>query len=161
MYQLLDDVLFDELILRAKKSARKRAHLNLHPSADSPVQHLCIGLYRGTYVQPHQHTEENKWEQLMILRGRVVLLFFNDSGTVSDRLVLGHNESNRGIKFPPNTWHTVLLLDESAILLEIKEGPYSQETHSKLADWAPEEGSDKAAGFMQWALNARLGDAYI
>jgi len=40
----LDDNFFQQLVLDASKSPRKRSHYNLHKEMNEPVQRLCIVL---------------------------------------------------------------------------------------------------------------------
>ena len=160
MYQLLGDELFKNLILEAETSPRKRSHYLLHASGDAPVQQICIGFCNGSYVRPHLHPGANLWEHLVVLRGTVLLLLFSDAGMVTDRLELTQGQGNNAITFPPNTWHTVLAVSQTAVLLETKEGPYQPRHHSEFATWAPAEGSTQVEDFMQWGLTAQRGDRY-
>ena len=48
----LDDSFFMTLQKNAEENARKRAHHNIHNDLNEPVQRLCIGLAKGTYVRP-------------------------------------------------------------------------------------------------------------
>jgi len=76
----LDYKFFDELISQAHQSPRKRSHYNLHKDLDEPVQRLCIALLEGTYVRPHHHPQNNKWELILALRGQFCLIIFNKDG---------------------------------------------------------------------------------
>ena len=71
--KLLDNALLDTLIGKAKDAPRKRAHFNLHPELNDPVQRLCIAMEPGTYVRPHRHSDPETWEVLVILRGSLGL----------------------------------------------------------------------------------------
>ena len=66
----IDAALLNSLSAKAKESPRKRAHFNLHPELNDPVQRLCIAMEPNTYVRPHRHSDPESWELLMILLKR-------------------------------------------------------------------------------------------
>lgn len=156
----LDENLFNELILEATKSERKRAHFNLHADLDEPVQRLCIALKHGTYVRPHHHTQNNKWELILALRGKVTFVIFNENGVIVDKLVLSPGESLSGIELKPNTYHTIYPNSEDAIIFEVKEGPYTPAVKSDFAPWSPEEGGTDVHSFLTWLEQANVSDKY-
>jgi len=51
----LDDELFNDLLIKAELSDRKRSHHCLHTEHEDPVQRMCIALKKGIYVRPHFH----------------------------------------------------------------------------------------------------------
>lgn len=148
MITRINDTFFDDLSQKASLSARKRSHHNFHKRHGEPVQRLCIALDRGTYVRPHKHPEANKWELLLVLRGAVEMLVFSQSGEVLTRLHLSHDGPERGVEILSNTWHTVFPLKDSTVVMEVKEGPYTPVTPGSFAAWAPEEGSEEVAAFL-------------
>jgi len=156
----LNDELFERLLYSAQNTPRKRSHQNLHASFDDPVQRLCIGLVRGTYVRPHFHAQANKWEMMLALRGSVGVLFFDHAGVVKERHELKPSNSLTALEIVPGILHAVFPLTDKAILLEIKEGPYSPLGHGDFAVWAPKEGTHDVVGFLEWAERARVGERY-
>ncbi|OUR67332.1 hypothetical protein A9Q77_10405, partial [Marinomonas sp. 42_23_T18] len=76
----LDDVLFKDLLTKAELSDRKRSHHCLHTEHEDPVQRMCIALKKGTYVRPHFHGQKSKWELLLVLKGSLALVIFNQAG---------------------------------------------------------------------------------
>ncbi|MDH4099604.1 MAG: WbuC family cupin fold metalloprotein [Nitrospirota bacterium] len=160
MIRRINDAFFDELAQKASQSPRKRSHHNFHKQHGEPVQRLCIALDRGTYVRPHKHPEANKWELMLVLRGAVELLIFSRSGEVLSRLHLSSDGPERGVEIRNNTWHTVFPLEDGSVIIEAKEGPYAPVSPDSFAHWAPEEGSDEVAAFLEWAGRAKPGDRY-
>lgn len=156
----LDDSFFQKLLSEASLSPRKRSHFNLHKELDESVQRLCIALKKGTYVRPHYHPKNNKWELILALRGAVVLLIFDSAGVIIDRLKLRQGESLTGIELEPGTWHTLFPLDDEAVILEIKEGPYTPTELSDFASWAPAEGEINVSEFLKWMENSDVGSSY-
>lgn len=157
----LNSQLFDELISKAYASDRKRSHLNLHKTYDESVQRLCIALVKGTYVRPHHHTRENKWELLIALKGEFVVVVFDKNGVIVDKDVLTPGDSVSGIELPANSWHSVYPLSETAVIMEIKQGPYKPALESDFAQWAPREEEQGVRDFQNWLECSNIGDKYI
>jgi len=157
----LDNQFFKQLITQAQQNPRKRSHYNLHKELNEPVQRLCIALLKGTYVRPHHHPQSNKWELMLTLRGQVCLIIFDENGAILEKHTLSPGESLSGIELEPNTWHTVIPLSDSAIILEVKEGPYNPTQESDFAPWAPKEGDKDAEVLLRWLETALVGDTFI
>jgi len=157
----LDEKFFNALIQNADKSERKRAHYNLHKKPDERVQRLCIALNKGTYVRPHHHSQDNKWELILGIKGNLGLVIFDEAGVIIDKVILSPGGSVTGLELVPNTWHTVYPVTESAVIMEVKEGPYTPAKESDFAQWAPQEGGSTVQEFLVWIQNAKIGDKYI
>jgi len=156
--KLIDKVLLDSLTEQARVSPRHRAHFNLHPELNDPVQRLCIAMEPGTYVRPHRHADPETWEVLMILRGSLALLLFDDRGKVLERTVLISGGLITAVELPQNAWHAPVSLESGTIVFEVKQGPYRPITGAQSASWAPAEGSPEAAHLLDWYRNAEVGD---
>lgn len=150
----LTDALLDDLVLQAQHSPRLRANSNLHEALADPVQRLAIAMEPDTFVRPHRHPQT--WEMLTALRGRFVVLFFDDAGVVTQRTVLG--DACRVIEFPANTWHAVLSLDEGGVIFEVKQGPYKPLVQGDFAPWCDAVEGAAAARVNAWYARAQVGD---
>jgi cupin fold WbuC family metalloprotein len=117
----LSNSILDELSRQAQNSPRRRANHNLHEDLSDPIQRLAIAMEPDTLVLPHRHP--HTWELLYPLRGRFVVLHFDETGTVISRALLG--EDCRMIENPAGIWHAVLSLDSGGIIFEVKHGPYT------------------------------------
>ena len=73
---------------------------------------------------------------------------FNDSGEVIEHVVLDAEEGSYGAELNPNTWHSMIALEEDSVLYEIKQGPFIEDTEKVFASWAPEEGSEDARKYI-------------
>lgn len=71
----------------------------------------------GTYIRPHRH--RHTFELLLPLKGRFVVLNFDDHGVVTNRVVLG--ETCTALEMEAGTWHTVLSLDAGGMVFEVKQ----------------------------------------
>lgn len=139
----------DQLARMAQASPRRRANFNLHPQLSDAVQRLAIAMQPDTYVRPHRHP--HSWEVLYPLRGRFVVLHFDDTGKVTARCVLG--EGCAVVEQDAGQWHAVLSLDEGGVIFETKLGPYLP---VPAADYAPWSSSDGAAE-LAWYARAAVG----
>ncbi len=154
----IESELLDEMILAACNSPRKRVHKEIHDrGADSPIQWFLNVIVPGSYCAPHVHPELGKWEWFQILRGKAVILLFDESGIVTDRVELSP-DGTVGVEIPPQAWHTIAALEPSA-LLELKSGPYIPATDKRFAPWAPLENQPLAIDCEQWYREAAVGDS--
>ena len=140
----------------ATTSPRLRAHRNFHPELSDPVQRLAIAMEPGTYIRPHRH--RHTFELLLPLKGRFVVLNFDDHGVITNRVVLG--ETCTALEMEAGTWHTVLSLDAGGMVFEVKQGAYQPLAEIDTMDWAPAEGQPGIAEMMAWYAIAQPGDRY-
>ncbi|AXF77869.1 WbuC family cupin fold metalloprotein [Erwinia tracheiphila] len=136
---------------------RLRSHRTLHEELSDPVQRLAIAMEPDTYIRPHRHPQT--WELLTPLKGRFVVLQFNDAGEVTDRTVLGEEVVLQ--EMPAFTWHAVLSLDKGGVIFEVKHGPYQALTEEDCMHWAPPEDGAGTAEVIAWYARAQPGDRYL
>jgi cupin fold WbuC family metalloprotein len=141
------------LLADSRSSPRRRAHLLLHAGHHDQVQRLLIALQPGTYVRPHQHSQQ--WEMLTLNRGTLDMLAFDEGGVLRERHRL--TASAPVIQIPPGTWHGGLVVEPDTVVMEVKPGPYRV---NEFADWAPEENAPEAAALVRWLEEAESGAAW-
>ncbi|WP_270665264.1 MULTISPECIES: WbuC family cupin fold metalloprotein [unclassified Aeromonas] len=105
--------------------------------------------------RPHRHP--HTFELLLPLRGRFVVLNFDDRGTVTHRAILG--ETCTVLEMAAGTWHAVLSLDTGGIIFEVKHGGYQPVAADDYAHWAPAEGEPGTTELMAWYAQAQVGDS--
>ncbi len=157
--KVIDKKVLDSATAAALRSPRKRSNWNLHEKLDDPVQRLFNAIEPDTYIRPHRHAEPATWELFLLVRGSAALLFFDDSGMVTDRFVLEAGGSQMGVEMPPRAWHTMVSLVPGTVFFEVKQGPYVPPQPENVASWAPAEGDSRAAEFVTWFLKAEKGDS--
>jgi cupin fold WbuC family metalloprotein len=140
---------------------RLRTHLNLHDPAHDPIQRFVIHMRHGTYVRPHRHIQQKRWECVVFLAGSADLLLFDDHGTVIDRVRAGEFDEVRVVEIPPDRWHSYYVVTASATFFEVKEGPYDARLDKTFADWAPPEGDALAPAFVNWLERAAPGRQWL
>ena len=156
--QFFNKAMLNELSLQAKNSPRLRSNRNVHSSLEDTVQRLFIAMEPGSYVRPHRHSESEKWEFFMMVRGKIAMLIFDEEGLITRRIELTPTTGQHGLEIPPNTWHTVVALETNTVFFEVKQGPYTPLAEKDLATWAPKEGLETSKAFIQWFAQAQEGE---
>jgi cupin fold WbuC family metalloprotein len=146
----------DDLSRRALANPRRRLNLNLHDDSQDPCQRLFNAVEPGSYLQPHRHVDPAKPECFVALRGRFVLLIFDDEGLVIKTAHLAPDGPELAAEVPPGVWHSIVALEPGSIFFEAKPGPYIPLTDKDFAPWAPPEGSDEALGYLETLYEAVL-----
>ncbi|CAH3990831.1 hypothetical protein AI2756V1_2885 [Klebsiella pneumoniae] len=117
----------------------------------SALSNIMVIAAEGYEVNPHT------FELLLPLRGRFVVLNFDDRGTVTHRAILG--ETCTVLEMAAGTWHAVLSLDTGGIIFEVKHGGYQPVAADDYAHWAPAEGEPGTTELMAWYAQAQVGDS--
>lgn len=119
---IIDDSLLDRITDKALASPRLRMNFNLHESLEAKAQRLINLLLPGTQVPVHRHNLTA--ETYIILRGRMEVIFHDDSGSVTERFLLDPIAGRYGLQIPKAQWHSISIIEPSAIF-EVKDGPYT------------------------------------
>ncbi len=148
----------DQLVAAARRAPRLRANLNLH-AMDDRVHRLLNAIEPGSYVRPHRHLAPPKAETVVVVRGSLGLVLFDESGAVVEtgRLSAG-SAGTFGADVPAGTIHSFVALESGTVFLEVKEGPYVAPAGEDLPAWAPAEG-DAAAAAYGASLRSLFGPA--
>ncbi|MBC3373640.1 WbuC family cupin fold metalloprotein [Pseudomonas sp. SWRI92] len=145
----LDQALFDELAEKAAASPRGRQHHNFH-EMDEPCHRMAVGLQPSTYIPPHRHLSADKAETLLVLRGRLGVLIFDEAGTLIDKRILQTGGDCLGVDLPAGVYHGLVVLEADSLMFECKAGPYRPVGDGELAHWAPREGEAGVAQYQAW-----------
>ena len=72
---------------KAKNSERKRFPKILHNQGDyhNKVINFVLG---DSYMQPHMHPSHEKIEKMFLMEGSFALIFFEENGCVSEKIIL-------------------------------------------------------------------------
>ena len=117
---LIDSDLLDEVTAKAGESPRLRMNFNLHDSLEAKAQRLINVLLPGTILPIHRH--RHTAETYILLRGRMLVVFYNEMGARTEQYLLDPSAGNYGVQIPAGQWHTVEVVEPSAIF-EVKDGP--------------------------------------
>jgi cupin fold WbuC family metalloprotein len=113
--KIISNALITDLTRQAAGSPRQRVNHNIHPTLDDPVQRFFNAMQPGTYVRPHRHTTPPHWEMFIILRGRLVILVFDDEGRVEERQELAAEGPVFGAEIEPGRWHALAVLEPAVV----------------------------------------------
>ena len=113
----------------------------------------------GTYVRPHRHSTENRWELFVIVHGEAVVVCFDDEGVLISRHILNPNTDNIAVEIPANTWHSIAITQDNTVLFESKPGPYLKMNDKDFAPWAPQENKNSTQRFINWFIHGQIGSS--
>lgn len=146
---LLDAALLDAVSDAARNSPRRRRNRNFHPSDDFPCHRLLNAIEPDSYVAPHRHLDPHKDETMIVVRGRLGLVIFDDAGAVRQVAVLAAGGNRFGVDIPHGVWHSVVALEPGTVFFEAKAGPYVPITPEERAPWAPGEADAAAPAYLE------------
>ncbi|MBR3940155.1 MAG: WbuC family cupin fold metalloprotein [Bacteroidales bacterium] len=143
MGKIFNKEFLDSLLAQAKESPRLRQNYDLRNSSEDTSQRMLNALQPGTQVPIHKH--ETTAETVVCLCGKLEEILYEevveyettedsrnfDGGDVmrkvsyreTGRYLLSPTEGNHGMQIPPNTWHSINVIEPS-IILESKDGKY-------------------------------------
>lgn len=124
--------LLDTISSQAKDSPRLRMNCNLHETLDAKVQRLFNAMEPGTVIPIQRH--QNTAETLMLVRGKMTVVLYDDNKNVIEEAILSHELGNYGVHIPIGIWHCVEILEPDTVMLEVKEGPYAPLTPEDIME---------------------------
>jgi len=138
----INETLISETSQKAKLNPRRRMNLNFHKEDSATLQRMLNALEPDTYIQPHKHENPDKAEVFFVLRGRILVLEFDDDGNITEHIVLDAIKGNYGAEIAVRTWHSIISLEAGSVAYEVKDGPYNVAIDKNFAPWAPSESND-------------------
>ncbi|MHB8742937.1 MAG: WbuC family cupin fold metalloprotein [Sulfuricaulis sp.] len=146
--QIIHRRLLDEVASQAQAASRRRKNHNFHATDSAPCHRLLNAIEPDSYIQPHCHRQASKDETLLIVKGRVGLIIFDERGDVSHKVLLVPLGEAVGADIPHGVFHTLVALDSGSVFFEAKAGPYVALSADEKASWAPAEGDPQAAVYL-------------
>ena len=114
--------ILDALCDKAKANERLRMNLDLRTSSADQSQRMLNALEPGTQVPIHRHPTTS--ETVVLLRGSVKEMFFDDKGNVTESVILKAGKEPSAMNIPKGVWHTLECLEPGTILFEAKDGAF-------------------------------------
>ncbi|MDF2399233.1 MULTISPECIES: WbuC family cupin fold metalloprotein [Pseudomonas] len=145
----LDQALFSDLAEKAAANPRGRQHHNFH-AMEEPCHRMAVALQPSTYVPPHRHLSADKAETLLVLKGRLGVLIFDEAGQVKGKRILQAGGDCVGVDLPAGVFHGLVALEADSLMFECKAGPYRPVGEGEQASWAPREGEPGVAEYQAW-----------
>lgn len=119
---IIDTYLLDEISNQARESERCRMNFNFHESWDSKAQIMLNALEPETFIPIGRHQDVD--ETFVILRGVVMVRFYDDNRNITQESILDPRKGIYGILIPRGIWHQVECLESGTVIFESREGPY-------------------------------------
>lgn len=119
---IIDNCILDELTALAKSSPRLRKNYDLRNSESDKSQRMLNALESGTIMPIHRHHASS--ETVVILRGKIRWIFYDDNGVETERVVLDADGELRMLNVEKDRWHSLECQTSGAVLFEAKDGPY-------------------------------------
>ena len=114
--------LFDNLTEQAKYSSRLRYGIDMRTTPEDQSQRLLNALEPGTVMPIHRHRYTT--ESVVILRGRLRWMYYDEHGNLTDDFLLDAVGDTRGISVPKGQWHSIECLESGTIIFEAKDTPW-------------------------------------
>ena len=119
---IITQEILDNLTAQAKASPRLRMNLDLRNSSEDQSQRMLNAIEPGSPLPIHRHRHSS--ETVVILRGRLIEDFYDESGTLVETIELSPNGPVVAVNIPIGQWHTVKSLESGTVIMEVKDGPY-------------------------------------
>lgn len=119
----IDKELLDSLTAQAKGCERLRMNLDMRTSSNDSSQRMLNALEPGTILPIHRHRFST--ETVVMLRGSLKEIFYNDNGEITDVITLQAGGECPALQIPAGQWHTVEVLETGTVIFEAKDGAYA------------------------------------
>ena len=146
--KIIDKALLDRTSEQARKENRLRKNYNLHERLCDPVNRLLNALESGTYIPAHRHSHPAKDETVIVLRGSVVSVIFDDAGNIVERVEVSPALGVYGFDIPAGQWHGLLVRESGTVVFEVKKGPFTPLSEEDITPWTPR--TDDKAGIARY-----------
>lgn len=146
---LIDQVLLDRVSLEAGASPRLRKNFNFHGSDSDSCHRLLNAIEPWSYLAPHRHLDPGKDETMIVLRGQLGIVLFDEVGEILQTHVLEAGHATCGITIPHGVFHTLVSCQAGSVMFESKAGPYLPLGEGERASWAPAEGGDGVEAYAR------------
>lgn len=156
--KVYDSTAINDLMSKAEIHPRLRQASALKEASYNGVRPLLNAMLPGTYIQPHRHNPENADEYWFVLRGDIASFSFSEEGDVKDHKIVSSQNGFPLAFLPRGEYHTLVVVDKPAVILELTQGPYDALTYKEFAPWAPSESpedQEKAREYLR-GLEAQL-----
>ena len=120
---IIDQKILDDLSAQAKASPRLRMNMDLRNSPSDGSQRMLNAIEPGTVMPIHRHRASS--ETVVIIRGKIQWVFYDDDGNETERVTLDANGEPRCLNVEKGRWHSLECLESGSVLFESKDGAYA------------------------------------
>ena len=118
----LDNNLFDQILVKAQESPRRRMNYDLRTSSADGSQRMLNVLMTDTVVPIHRHVDTS--ETVIVCRGKVREEFYDALGNKTAEFVLEAGGECPAVQVPMGMYHTLVCLEDGSVIFEAKDGAY-------------------------------------
>ena len=129
---VIDNKILDELSAQAKVNPRLRQSMDLRNSPEDQSQRMLNALEPGTVMPIHRHQKTS--ESVVILRGKIEWIFYDNDGNETERVTLDANGESRMLNVERARWHSLVCLESGSVLYESKDGAYHPLTSDEVME---------------------------
>lgn len=129
---VIDNRILDELSTQAKANPRLRQAMDLQNSPEDLSQRMLNALEPGTIMPIHRHHASS--ETVVVLRGKIEWIFYDNDGNETERVMLDANGEPRMLNVERDRWHSLVCLEEGSVLFESKNGAYAPLATDEVMD---------------------------
>ena len=119
---IIDNKILDELSAQAKTNPRLRQAMDLRNSPEDLSQRMLNALEPGMVMPIHRHHASS--ETVVVLRGKIEWIFYDNDGVETERVTLVANGEPRMLNVERDRWHSLVCLESGSVLYESKDGKY-------------------------------------
>ena len=130
---LITREIINQAIDASRKSPRKRIIFPFHKSLSDNLHRMLNVLQPHSYIQPHRHLNPPKAESIIVIRGELVYVEFNQKGDIKTFYRLSHESFNTGIDIESGIYHTIFAATNDTIIFEVKPDPYERSSDKDYA----------------------------
>lgn len=147
--RIIDQKQLDRITAEAMNSPRRRKNYNFHSSDEFCCHRLLNAMEPDSYIRPHRHLDPAKDESMVMVRGRMGVLVFDEAGNIQSQTIIAASGNAVAVDIPHGLFHAVVSLESGTIFFESKAGPYLALTEEEKAEWAPAEGVPEAVYYLE------------
>ena len=96
--------------------------MDLRNTPEDGSQRILNALEPGTIMPIHRHHASS--ETVVLLRGKIEWVFYDDKGVETERVILDANGEPKMLNVERDRWHSLVCLEEGSVLFECKDGVY-------------------------------------
>lgn len=120
---ILGQIILEDLTAQSKASPRLRMNMDLRNSTANQSQRMLNALEPGAVMPIHRHRTSS--ETVVIIRGKIQWVFYDDDGNEMERVTLDANGELRCLNVEKGRLHSLECLESGSVLFECKDGAYA------------------------------------
>ncbi len=117
---------------RVKVNPWMRPVMGLRNCSEDLNQRMLNALEPGTVRPIHRHHASS--ETVVVLRGKIEWIFYDNDGNETERVMLDANGEPRMLNVERDRWHSLVCLEEGSVLYESKNGAYHPLTSNEVME---------------------------